>query len=150
MFINGSLYSTQASHNNECVFMPDKECTNPPFPVINDLTLEESLVRTTQLIFINYCQDNPLSARLYCPDWNRQKVSTSQSEVLMFWCRGAENGQRTQNKEHPLGWLLGCFGCTVQNTWPDLGAGTKGKGQSSPRSDRYLCLCVERGPGDGG
>lgn len=48
--------------------MPDKECTNPPFPVINDLTLEESLVRTTQLIFINYCQDNPLSARLYCPD----------------------------------------------------------------------------------
>lgn len=59
MFINGPLYPTQALHNNECVFMPDKDRTNPLFPVVNDLTLEESLVRTTQLIFINYCQDNP-------------------------------------------------------------------------------------------
>lgn len=48
--------------------MPDKECTNPPFPAINHLTLEESLVRTTQLIFINYHRDNPPSARLYCLD----------------------------------------------------------------------------------
>lgn len=30
-----------------------KDRTNPPFPVVNDLTLVESLVRTTQLIFIN-------------------------------------------------------------------------------------------------
>lgn len=76
--------------------MPEKDRTNPLFPVVNDLMLEESVVRTTQLIFINYCQDKP-------PETGGDGESPHLS-LRVYGCgAGKLNGRRTPNNERPLG-----------------------------------------------
>lgn len=72
--------------------MPDKDRTNPPFPVVNVLTLEGSLVRTTQLIFINYCQDN-------LPSVSLETGADRKTPHLSLRVSGSGAGKRRQNSE---------------------------------------------------